>query len=100
MNTNVCALDGGWLLHQVKWISGASVQTIVDDYITYVQSKFSDCTVVFDGHGEEPSTKDHEDMRRMSGKKVSADLTLTSQLILTCERETFLANKKNKAAVM
>ena len=84
-------VDGGWLLHQVKWFSGASVKTIVDTYVRYVQAKFKDSNVVFDGYGEEPSRKDHEHMRRMSRKKVSPDLRVA---------QVFPANDKNKAALI
>ena len=76
MNNKVHVVDGGWLLHQVKWTSGATIKTIVTTYVNYVRAKFKDSTVVFDGYGEEVSLKDHEHMRRMAGKKVSQDLRL------------------------
>ena len=59
-----------------------------------------DSTVVFDGYGEGASLKDHEHMRRMAGKKVSQDLTVTPQLTISCDREVFLANEKNKGALI
>ena len=55
---------------------------------------------MFDGYGEEPSTKDHEHMRRMAGKKVSLDLSVTTELTVSCDREVFLANEKNKGALI
>ena len=85
MDSKMHVVDGGWLLHQVKWNNGSSLKTIVDSYVRYVQAKFRDSTIVFDGYGEEPSSKDHEHMRRMSGKKVSPDLRVTSELTISCE---------------
>ena len=44
--------------------------------------------------------KDHEHLRRMSGKKVSQDLRVTPELTISCDREVFLANEKNKGALI
>lgn len=100
INSKMHVVDGGWLLHQVKWSSGATIKTIVDTYVRYVDNKFKDATVVFDGYGEESSTKDHEHMRRMAGKKVSPDMRVTPELTISCDREVFLANEKNKGALI
>ncbi len=100
IDNKIHVVDGGWLLHQVKWCSGATIKTIVDTYVRYIQNKFKDATVVFDGYGEESSTKDHEHMRRMVGKKVSQDLRVTPELTISCDREVFLANEKNKEALI
>ena len=40
MNSKVHVVDGGWLHHQVKWASGATVMAIVDSYARYVDNKF------------------------------------------------------------
>lgn len=100
MNSKMHVVDGGWLLHQVKWTSGATIKTIVDTYVRYVRAKFKDSTVVFDGYGEEPSMKDHEHMRRMAGKKVYPDVRVTPEFTISCDREVFLANEKIKGALI
>ena len=92
MNNKMHVVDGGWLLHQMKWIRGATIKTIVTAYVKYVRVHFKDSTVVFDGYGEEASLKDHEHLRRMAGKKVSQDLQVTPELTISCDREVFLAN--------
>ena len=54
-------IDGGWLLRQVSWEKGRNWETIISDYVTYVQSigrNASQITVAFDGY--ESSTKDHD----------------------------------------
>ena len=61
INNKMHVLDGGSLLHQVKGSDGATIETIVDTYVRYVDIKFRHATVIFDGYGEEPST-DHEHM--------------------------------------
>ena len=62
LNSKMHVVDGGWLLHQVKWSSSATINTIFDTYVRYVDQYFKNATVVFDSYGEEPSTKDHEPM--------------------------------------
>ena len=71
MNSMMHVIDGGWLLHQVKWTNGATIKTIVDTYAKYVKAKFKDHTVVFDGYGEIPSTKDHEHVRNWANHFLS-----------------------------
>ena len=93
-------IDGGWLLHQVKWTSGATIKTIVDTYVQYINGKFKNPTVVFDGYDGEPSTKDHEHRRRKVGKNISPEFRVTSELTILCDREVFLANEKNKGALI
>ncbi len=100
MNSKMHVVDGGWLLHQIKWIRGATIKTIVTAYVKYVRVHFKDSTVVFDGYGEEASLKDHEHLRRMAGKKVSQDLRVTPELTISCDREVFLENEKNKGALI
>ena len=100
MNNKMHVVDGGWLLHQIKWIRGATIKTIVTAYVKYVRVHFKDSTVVFDGYGEEASLKDHEHLRQMAGKKVSQDLRVTPELTISCDREVFLANEKNKGALI
>ena len=95
MNNKIHVVDGGWLLHQLKWTRGSTIKAIVATYVNYITSKFKNCTIVFDGYEEEPSIKDHEHMRRMTGK-VSQDLRVTPELTISCDREAFLANHKNK----
>ena len=50
-----------------------TIYTIAANYVSYVQTHFSDATVVLDGYEDHPSTEYHEHMRRMAGKKVSHD---------------------------
>ena len=33
----ICIIDGGWLLHQVKWIEGQTWLDIANSYLQFVQ---------------------------------------------------------------
>ncbi len=58
-------IDGGWLLHMVKWEQGHTWQQIAESYLSYVQclGRYAEnISGVFDGYGSSP--KDHDHIRR------------------------------------
>lgn len=60
-------IDGGMLLQWLPWESGKMYSEICESYIKFVQSKFSNATVVFDGYEGGPNTKDNTHDRRNTG---------------------------------
>ena len=87
-------LDGGALLHRVKWGKKMSYQEVAKQYVSYVRGKYGESCVVFDGYEQGPSIKDHEHLRRV--KKVCADIQLNESMEAYKNQEVFLANEKNK----
>ena len=87
-------LDGGALLHRVKWAKKKSYQEIAKQYVSYVRGKYGESCVVFDGYEQGPSIKDHEHLRR--AKKICADVQLSESMEAYKDQEVFLANEKNK----
>ena len=59
-------LDGGSLLHRLKWMEGSTYSSIPSNYASFTVNKYSKATIVFDGYGGGPSTKDNAHMRRKS----------------------------------
>ena len=60
-------LDGGALVHRVKWLKGATYREIATSYVSYVHQHYGPSCIVFDGYKQSPSVKDHEhqeDLRR------------------------------------
>ena len=58
-------VDGGYLLHKVRWAKGLSISQILQMYSVHVRSNYgSNAVLVFDGYTNDPSTKDHEHRRR------------------------------------
>jgi len=58
-------LDGGALLHHVRWMKNATWSQIIQQYVNYVERHYGLCvSVVFDGYSCDLTTKDHEHMRR------------------------------------
>ena len=88
-------IDGGALLHRVKWAKKAAYKDIVEQYVCYIQTRYggSSC-IVFDGYVYGPSTKDHEHQRRI--RKTCADIHLNDSMIAHNNQQVFLSNNKNK----
>jgi hypothetical protein len=58
-------LDGGCLLHKVKWSNSGTYSEVVSQYVTYVQKHFGlNCFIIFDGYCNGPTIKDHEHQKR------------------------------------
>ena len=66
-DTECHVIDGGMLLQWIPWESGQTYGQICESYIQFVESKFSNTTVVFDGYGGGPCTKDNTHMRINKG---------------------------------
>ena len=60
---NVTVMDGGALLHKVRWMKGALFLDIFRRYSAYISKNYINPTVVSNGYGS-CTTKDHEHFRR------------------------------------
>ena len=65
---SIFVVDGGALLHGVRWMKGAIFEELCQNYVQHVREHYKPCTVVFDGYGV-PSTKSDEHLRRSKGVK-------------------------------
>ena len=88
-------VDGGALLHKVKWLPNTSYQSMLNQYSRYVKSKYGRACIVFDACANGSYTKDHEHQRRV--EKMVAHVSLEDlQMIPTCSQKIFLKNDRNK----
>ena len=71
-------LDGGSLLHRVKWAQKTTYKEIAMQYVRYVQAKYGYACIIFDGYNQGPSIKDHEHQRRVT--KMCADIQLSESM--------------------
>ena len=61
-------LDGDALIQRLPWSHNASFDSICNKYVDYVEQSYGNSTtIVFDGYGEGPSTKDSAHLRRSGG---------------------------------
>ena len=88
-------LDGGALLHKVKWVKGESYKQTFHRYCDHVINKYGISTVVFDGY-DIPSIKDHEHQRRTSVGKTSANIQVVKSNAAHNNQDAFFANTSNK----
>ena len=88
-------LDGGALLHRVKWKTKVTYRDIVNQYLKYVETHYGQSVIVFDGYGDGPSTKDHEHQRR-SGKR-AAFVKVSEAVAVYSHQQAILANEENKS---
>lgn len=89
-------LDGGHLLHSFVWPKPARFIDIVESYVKHVKYHFgTNCTVVFDGYPNKPTTKDIEHLRR-TGKRISPEIRFSTSMLCTVTQVEFLGNAKNK----
>lgn len=87
-------IDGGALLHRLKWIPGQTFQELFQHYASYLKTKYGQCHVAFDGYESGPSTKDHEHLRRSA--KIAPNITISSNAIVQVTQEAFFRNESNK----
>ena len=96
---NCIVVDGGALLHRVRWQRMATYDQTADHYARYVTSKYGrNVTVVFDGYCSGPSTKDHEHIRRKS--KVAVSVTISAEATVHANQAVFLSNSENKSGLI
>ena len=88
-------LDGGALLHKVKWLPNTSYQSILNQYSRYVKSKYGRACKVFDRYDNDPYAKDHDHQRRV-GKMAPYGSLEDLQMIPTCSQEIFLKKSQNQ----
>ena len=88
-------LDGGALIHRVKWPRKATYGEIVRRYVHYVQEHYGYSGIIFDGYEQGPSIKDHEHQTRLG--KTCADIQVGEFMEAHPNQQIFLSNKSNKS---
>ena len=91
-------LDGGCLLHRVRWFRNVVYRQVVTQYVDFVRTRYKPGTViVFDGYPDQPSPKDHEHERRRSRQTTSCpEVDCDDAVRVIFSQEIFLSNDKNK----
>lgn len=97
--SDVMLVDGGYLLHAVKWPANCTYEDLLQIYESFVKKRYgSHVTVVFDGYDTGPNTKDHEHKRRAS--KLSPDVAFNPQMQVYRNQTAFLSNSNNKSKLV
>ena len=96
--TDHYVLDGGSLLHRLKWKEGSTYSSIADNYSSFTIKLYGKATVVFDGYNGRPSTKDNTHLRRRSSVANNVNIREATQFVV--KMQDFLANETNKQAII
>lgn len=96
--TEMYVLDGGSLLHRISWSNNESYENIAMCYVNFVLKSYGKAVVVFDGYNGSPTTKDGTHRRRYT--KASRDVNFSSGMKFSGKKEQFLANERNKQAMI
>ena len=93
-------IDGGALLHRVKWSKDMKFSAIAETYVKYVTWHYNDSnvTIVFDGYDNE-ITKGHEHLWRNSVPQSSA-VNINAENHVTFTQDCFLSNTENKSGLI
>ena len=89
-------LDGGALLHRVRWSKRIKFCSLAETYLNYIRKNYdTEVAVVFDGY-EDESIKSHEHQRRnFVPQSCNVKISPDNQVPFTQDR--FLSNTTNKS---
>ena len=88
-------LDGGSLIHRVKWDKDKTYGEKAESYSNFVERNYGKAKVVFDGYLSGPSTKDMTHSRR-SKSNSKREVIFDRNTKFTMTKEEFLSNLSNK----
>ena len=90
-------IDGGALLHRIKWAKKATYKDIVEQYVCYIRARYSGSScIVLDGYGYSPSTNNHKHRRI---RKTCADIHLNESMMAHNNQQVFFQIIKAKISL-
>ena len=90
-------IDGGFLLHKVRWSSPIDMKDILPLYLGFLKKLGRNVDIVFDGYSDTPSVKDIEHQRRAANiTSVAASRQIDENTKQIGLQDSFLANIQNK----
>ncbi|GBM26072.1 hypothetical protein AVEN_12836-1 [Araneus ventricosus] len=97
---SINVVDGGFLLHRVKWNVGCKFSSICDQYVSHLIKHYGEkCIVIFDGYSDANNIKLAE-QRRRGTTKMSVDINFEETMTVTVQQEHFLASGRNKTRLI
>ena len=90
-------VDGGYLLHRVVWEKASTYKEILHLYQKYENEHYGKCAIAFNGYVPVPSTKDHENTKRLMKPTIaphmSAELEITFNAV---SQQAFFSSSQSK----
>ena len=91
-------IDGGALLHRVRWIKDSTSNALAQLYVSYVRRHYGSAHVIFDGY-KYATTKSNEHIRRTADKKCQ-NIEISAINSVPTTQDRFLSNEHNKAQLI
>ena len=88
-------IDGGWLLHQIRWQNGETFSEIGSRYVALINHKAAGrrCIVVFEGYASSPKDHEHKRTAHVVG---GLEVMIAPERKCPMSKDKFLGNEKNK----
>ena len=96
--TDHYVLDGGSLLHRLKWNQGDTYGSIANSYASFTTRTYGAAIIVFDEY-DGPSTNDNTYQRRKRNE-LPRIVDVKAELIFTGMKDQFLNTTSNKEAMI
>ena len=91
----VTVVDGGFLLHSVKWPPNSTYDELAKLYEMTIRTRYGCCVqIVFDGYPSGPTIKDHERKRRAT--KFCHEIRFEGSMLAHKSQAEFLSISRNK----
>ena len=90
-------LDGGTLLHKVRWPTSVTFGDVCKLYVDHITSEHGIRTIAFDGYINTRSTKDHQYARRSINNRGCADVQCDVSTKVNIKQDVFLSNNTKKS---
>jgi hypothetical protein len=89
------------LLHAVTWQPCSNFKQVVDQYSSYVTSKYGNSSIlVSDGYSNGPSITDHEHDRRITSSGSCTQIQIEHHAQVPSNQHGFLSNDSNKSKLI
>lgn len=90
-------IDGSYLLTRVFWDQDVTFKEIIRKSQSHVGSRYGQCTIVFNGYQDGPSTEDHEHFQSNLKSAVLVDVSVhLDNSIAIVSQKSFLVNPNSK----
>ena len=97
--TEHIVLDGGSLLHRLKWKEGSTYSSSADEPASFTVKNYGRATVEFDGYDIGPSIKDYTHHRR--SRKLNANKVNIAEVTkFAGEKENLWSSGENKQVLI
>jgi hypothetical protein len=92
-------LDGGSLLHRLKWNKGVTYGEISKSYATFTLKHYGKAVIAYDDYEEGPTIKDNTHLRRLRNRNSPA-VSIKSKTKFAGKQEDVLSSGKNKHQII